>query len=146
MISEQRLQELIEQGATVYSKHRSYLLKNEEKNKLDFWYRRIAEIKDNKLHYIYEDSDYYEDSDILIKLEDLFETKEEAEWALEFGNITRTETLNLPSFNELQTKKEYYKNFALYKNKYYRMCFNYHDLGFGTIQIKERKFYSRIFD
>ena len=36
--------------------------------------------------------------------EDLFETKEEAEFSLEFQNITRTETLNLPTWEELGRK------------------------------------------
>lgn len=35
-------------------------------------------------------------------LEDLFETKEEADWENEFGNITRTETLRLPNWEEFQ--------------------------------------------
>lgn len=43
----------------------------------------------------------------------LYETKEEAEWALEFGNITRTEKLELPSWEEFQkthTTINFYKN------------------------------------
>lgn len=35
-----------------------------------------------------------------IKLDNLFETKEDAEWELEFSNITRTETLSLPTWEE----------------------------------------------
>lgn len=35
-----------------------------------------------------------------------FETKEEAEWELEFGNITRTETLKLPSWEEFCKVKD----------------------------------------
>lgn len=99
-MTEERLKELIEQGATIYSKYRSYLLKNEKEHKLDFWYRRIVEIKDNKLHYVYEDSDYYEDFDHLIKLEDLFETKEDVEFALRYKRIPRTEYLDLPTWDE----------------------------------------------
>ena len=37
--------------------------------------------------------------------EDLFETKEEAEWYLEFGNITREEKLVLPTWEEAQKEK-----------------------------------------
>lgn len=48
-------------------------------------------------------------------------------------------------FNGMELVKAY-KNFALYKNKYYTMCFNYHELGIVKEKIKERKFYSRIFD
>lgn len=39
-----------------------------------------------------------------------------------------------------------YADYVLYKNKYYRECFRYNDLGVATEQIKERKVYSRIFD
>ena len=34
-------------------------------------------------------------------LRDLYKTKDEAEFTLEFGNITRTETLKLPTYDEL---------------------------------------------
>lgn len=40
----------------------------------------------------------------IVSLGNLFETKEKAEWELEFGNITRIETLSLPSWEELQNK------------------------------------------
>ena len=32
-----------------------------------------------------------------------------------------------------------YENYALYENKYYRECFTYHDLGFRTYQVRDRK-------
>lgn len=105
MITKERLEELIKQGATVYSKYRSYWLKNEEENKLDFSWKRIAEIKDNKLHYIYEDSDYYDDFDCLIKLEDLFETKEEVEEYLEFDTTQKTEILLMCDWSVAKDKK-----------------------------------------
>lgn len=37
-----------------------------------------------------------------LPLQDLYETKEEAEFTKEFKNITRIETLNLPTFEELK--------------------------------------------
>lgn len=37
-------------------------------------------------------------------LNDIYETKEDAEFSLEFQNITRTETLNLPTWEELNKK------------------------------------------
>ena len=37
-------------------------------------------------------------------LNDIYETKEDADFALEFQNITRTETLNLPTWEELNKK------------------------------------------
>lgn len=118
MISKQRLKELIGQGATIYSKHRSYKLKNEKVNNTDFWYRTISEIKDNKFHYVYEDSDYYEDFDHLIALEELFETKEEAEFALRYKRIPRTEYLDLPTWDEF-TKERDMEEFGFY-SKYHK--------------------------
>ena len=34
----------------------------------------------------------------------LFENKEEFDWLLEFGNIQRTETLSLPTWEDMQNK------------------------------------------
>ena len=100
MIEKSRLEELIEQGATIYDKYRSYSLKNEKYISSDFSYERTAEIKDNKLHYTYEDNDYYEDLDKWLELEQLFETEKDAKWYKEFGSIERTETLKLPTWEE----------------------------------------------
>ena len=96
MITKERLEELIEKGATIYS--------NE--------YGEIQLIKENDL-ILYENG---QNNYILYALEpnkkyhneifdeDLFETKEEADFVLEFQNITRTETLNLPTWEELNRK------------------------------------------
>lgn len=40
-----------------------------------------------------------------IKEEDLFETKKDAEWYREFGNVTRTERLELPTWEEFKNTK-----------------------------------------
>ena len=87
MITKERLEELIGQGATIY--------------------------------YIFEDVVFNTKEIISITLNDgasfdittAFETKEEAEWYLEFGNITREEKLSLPSWEEFTTKN-------------YRCCFS----------------------
>ena len=50
------------------------------------------------------------------ELEDLFATKEEKDWHYEFGNITRTETLTLPSWEEITNKIEEGKPFKMYFN------------------------------
>ena len=96
MITKERLKKLIEECATIYS--------NE--------YGEIQLIKENDL-ILYENG---QNNYILYALEpnkkyhneifdeDLFETKEEAEFSLEFQNITRTETLNLPTWEELNKK------------------------------------------
>lgn len=85
MITKERLRELIEQGATIY--------------------KISGEI------FIEVPSGLYsqEINDRLCCQPDynlLFETKEEAEWQLEFGNITRTETLELPTWEEVCKRKE----------------------------------------
>ena len=96
MITRERLEELIEKGATIYS--------NE--------YGEIQLIKENDLSlydngnnnyilYALEPNKKYHNE---IFDEELFETKEEAEFSLEFQNITRTETLNLPTWEELNKK------------------------------------------
>ena len=89
MIEKSRLQELIEQGATIYSNFGGI-----SKIYLDYI---DTYIKDDRL---YEKDRRY--GNLFVgNLENLFETKEEAEWELEFGNITRTETLRLPAFELL---------------------------------------------
>lgn len=45
---------------------------------------------------------YTSKSTIIHDTKDWFETKEDAEWGLEFGNITRTETLCLPAWEEVE--------------------------------------------
>ena len=96
MITKERLKKLIEECATIYSND----------------YGEIQLIKENDL-ILYENG---QNNYILYALEpnkkyhneifdeDLFETKEDAEFASEFQNITRTETLNLPTWKELNKK------------------------------------------
>lgn len=57
------------------------------------------------------------------KLEDLFATKEEAEWQLEFGNITRTEKLELPTWEQFK------------KNK----CFNFVGIDWTFYELHNRR-------
>lgn len=81
MITKERLQELIELGATIYY-HK--LTNGDYFDILDLSHSWVAgNIND-------------------LELDRLFETKEEAEWELEFGNITRTETLSLPTWEEIE--------------------------------------------
>jgi hypothetical protein len=73
MISKERLEELIKEGATIYGvpKYDKKIYKLDAKN---------YSIDDNELNY-------------------LFETKKQAEWALKY-HATRTEELNLPMWEE----------------------------------------------
>lgn len=98
MITKERLEELIEQGATIYEPD-------------DLW-QTIGKIHLEKKCYISEDNKLcndeitYEDlpgatAMYSIPLEDLFETKEDARWELEM-TATRTETLKLPTWEEIE--------------------------------------------
>ena len=91
MITRERLEELIENNGTVYC-----VLDNVYKITLDKRYFCII-------------GNYLQWSKFLYKpmprrtphIDDVYETKEAAEFAKEFKNITRTETLNLPTWKEL---------------------------------------------
>ena len=103
MITKERLQELIEQCATVYMARTYtdgiYLMPD------DF------EVNDKELVFKYK---IY-----AVPLEDLFETEEEAKWHEEFDCIERTERLDLPTWEEFETTKISVKFFN--KNKEYLM-------------------------
>ena len=95
MISNERLQELIKEGATIWS---SYRLN----------YNVIAvNLTDKKRFVIYTDdmSILDRDTEYTYQLKNLFETRKEAEWHLKY-HATRTEELNLPMWNEFITYNE----------------------------------------
>lgn len=96
MITEKRLEELIEQGATIYTSR----FNKPEKYKLykDYFIDKDKLCACNKSHTAI---------DCVIKLDKLFETEEDAEWYLEFGNITRTETLKLPKWEEFNEEEQW---------------------------------------
>lgn len=93
MISRERLEELIKQGATIYEVKYGNINPVSLKNKIRYVNYKYETISfeprpDEKyLHYKY--------------FKRLFETKEEAEFAKEFKNIQHTETLDLPLFDYL---------------------------------------------
>jgi len=108
VIEKKRLEELIEQGATVYES--------------DFFGVNAINIK--KGDYVEQNGtlhtkefagayDYFYN-------EKLFETKEEAEWHKEFGCIERTERLELPTWEELFKQDRfldcYTQEFAIVNN------------------------------
>lgn len=110
MITRERLQELIEQDAIIY------IIKAEPfiagyVNEL-----KIVPIALNNCYGISTEKynkkynckpQFYRNAfvcETICDADKVFETKEEAEWYLKFGNITRTETLSLPSWEELKQK------------------------------------------
>lgn len=105
MIEKERLEELIKQEATIWNVYtNSIQLLNYEHRDSDGYYGERSYIKDGELiREVWGD----EDISLYYKVDQLFETKEEAEWQLEFGNVTRTETLNLPTWEEFQKDGEF---------------------------------------
>ena len=97
MISKGRLEELIEQGATIYCPYFLYY----DGIKLDKNTDRITD----KGILIYRQIYKYESTHDFFKFDNLFETKEEEEWHRQFGCITRTEKLELPTWEMFDEKK-----------------------------------------
>ena len=108
MIDKERLEELIEQGATIWGVY-DYTYSYDKPNKkvehinLDMFYHYYKDIEE----FIMYQGDYC----------DLFETKEEAEWHREFGRIERTERLELPTWEEFEEKK-----FVWFFDSYHKSC------------------------
>ena len=109
MIDKERLEELIEQGATIYEVKYNNINPVSLANKIrDVYYKNgvisFEPRPDEKyLHYKY--------------FKNLFETKEEAEWHREFGRIERTEQLVLPTWEEFEEKK-----FVWFFDSYHKSC------------------------
>ena len=93
MITRERLKELIEKGTSVRL------------------YRNCGWIIDSlypkkwKNYYLWDEGVYRDDYGF-ISYKDLFENIEDAQWHKEFGNIVRTERLELPTWEEFIEKEE----------------------------------------
>lgn len=92
MIAKERLEELIEQGATIYINKYKYIGQCLLNNRMSC----------NNSIICFDDKD---DGEIEFLI-NLFETKEEAEWHKEFGCIERTERLDLPTWEEFIEMEE----------------------------------------
>ena len=95
MIIKERLEELIKEQATIYFITSEPFIAGASS------FIGIQEIKYNAIPTFWKK--HWEDYK-----DWMYETKEEAEWYLEFGNITRTETLKLPSWEEFN-KNSYFQ-------------------------------------
>lgn len=84
MITKERLEELIEQGATIWSINKSGNINPVKTNK-------TCEIQ---RQYLMKEGQIYS------YIEQTFETEEEAKWFAEFGCIARTQRLVLPTWEE----------------------------------------------
>ena len=99
MISKERLEELIEQRATIYeAKYHKINSVDLSKRKLDFISSKYNMVRfepmpnEKWLHHKY--------------LDKLFETEEDARWELEM-TATRMETLKLPTWEEFEKNKRF---------------------------------------
>lgn len=107
MIEKKRLEELIEQDATIYRTYADV---------------SVQEVKLNKNYMKVDNAFLWQKMTGVFKgcgtpLEQLFETLEEAEWHKEFGCVERTERLNLPTWEEFEEKK-----FVWFFNSYHKCC------------------------
>ena len=122
MITKERLEELIKEKAKVYFIYNESFIAG---------YSSIVKIKELDLSDfkpIYFTSSNIENDFVAIKsanstinrndFENLFETKEEAEWELKFRNISRTETLNLPTWKKIKRKP----TIISFMSKDYKLC------------------------
>ena len=113
MITKERLEELIEQGATIYTSgyRESCCFKNEtivDLAKLDYFNKtKTYSIKDFGGGDFVLLTGYTCDNgcDEYLTPDELFENEEEAEWHREFGHIERIERLELPTWEEFKNKK-----------------------------------------
>ena len=112
MITKQRLEELIEQGATIY---RAYADVCVEEFKLNKDYKvSTAHLWKKMKHSAFKGCGY--------PLDQLFETKEDAEEYAEFGNVTRTERLELPNWEQVQEGFYYNGSVPIYEDDK-NLCF-----------------------
>ena len=121
MIERKRLEELIEQGATIY-----FLAPTNEIIEIHYNNKAFIDFYDNMFHFR---NNYY---NIDANFTSLFETKEETEWYKEFGYIERTERLVLPNFAEfnkcdksvkfIDSKGTRYSMYVFVKNKKTNNC------------------------
>lgn len=109
MITKERLLELIEQGATIYFVCNGNVDEKEGIYKDDFILNES---------YV---SIYWSTRSHQVDYENLFETKEEAEWHREFGHIKRTEKLELPTWEEFDEIK-----FVWFVDKMQNQCCLYY--------------------
>lgn len=91
MITKERLEELIKEDAVIYWIFRGDIL-SVDSTLINRIYGDIA------LEYF--DATY--NCNLTVNLDDLYECREDAEEYAEFGNITRTERLELPTLKQIQ--------------------------------------------
>ncbi len=102
MIEKERLQELIEQNKEIYFVNWTYK-EIECVNKIVIAdYIITLEIVNDLLYVIRKEDAYKPEVIWKLKLNELFETKEDAEFALRYKRIPHTEYLDLPDWEEVE--------------------------------------------
>lgn len=106
MIEKSRLEGLIKQGATIeYYNYEPFITGAYNIIHISpFQLDNNCYVQSKKLYKQRSKERSYLDI-FVAELKDLFETEEEAQWQLEFGNITRTETLSFPTWEEFKKGK-----------------------------------------
>lgn len=138
-ISKERLKELIEQKATIYSVCCGEVF--EEK----LTSNHFVGIADNEISLMQRYNGY--EKDLIDYIRCLYETEEEANWVAEFGDIERTERLELPTWKQIENIMEQKKKFGLNNSDsvlariitgdsiyYLKLC---KDLDLFTLQLKQ---------
>ena len=120
MITKERLEELIEQEATVWcvsELHGSNKLKLHNKDVKDSDCFHIS-----KTLLLSDSIEFYDEKETYrVPFQLLFETKEDAEWHVEFKCIERPERLELPTWEEFISQK-----FVWFFDKNHRRCCLYY--------------------
>lgn len=106
MIKKERLEELIQKRVTIWVANKYCYAYSVD---LDINYIGIADGKDSLFTLDYSINDKGE-TVLIDYLEYLFETKEDAEEYAEFGNITRTERLELPTWASIEKDFDKFTN------------------------------------
>lgn len=116
MIEKSRLEELINQGATIYE------AKYGKVNPIDFTKQKVRFIseKQNMIEFEPSMTEKYLNHKYFHRL---YETKEQAEWASKYQHIPRTEWLDLPTWEDWQRLHKYGQYATSFYNKgnYYEL-------------------------
>ena len=141
MITKERLEELIEQGATIYSTHWGEEI--DLSQKCEVIKKKFYDGKVRLVLIVHEDDEHSPH----YLLQNLTEDIEGAKWQEEFGNITRTERLELPTWQQIENIIEQKKKFGLNHSDrvlariitndsiyYFKLC---KDLDLFTFELKQ---------
>lgn len=114
MITHERLKELIEQEATIWDNAGCQIkLINDSKHKISLFSNvlYVAEQFENCTNT----STWWED--YTIGFNDLYENEEDSKWEEEFGCIKRTERLELPTWEEINSKLTQNSSITFFEDK-----------------------------